>query len=122
MEKVFHGEGRTMPNFTGPDELASGRTTGREPTVQGERGPEEVAAGHIPGAVPIPVGELEARFGELPRDRPVVTYCNMYHPGSSRGERAAELLQGRGFAARALTWGYPAWLALNPEPDGNKGE
>jgi len=46
----------------------------------------------------------------------------MKHPGAARGEHAAELLQARGFKARALTGGYPAWLMLNPEPDEGRGE
>lgn len=111
-----------MPNLTEPDELARERKIGREPTVLDVRSPDEVAAGHVPGAVNIPVGEVEGRLGELPRDRPVVTYCLMKHPGASRGARAAELLQARGFEARALNGGYPAWLTLNPEADGGRDE
>lgn len=80
------------------------------PTVVDVRGPDEYAAGHVTDAVNIPLDELEGRAAEIPRDRPVVTYCNMYHPGSSRGERAAELLQALGFDAGALAGGYPAWL------------
>lgn len=74
------------------------------------RSSDEYAAGHLPNAVNIPFSELEARRAELPSDRPVVTYCNMVHPGSSRGERAAELLQTLGFRASALDGGLPAWL------------
>lgn len=80
------------------------------PTVVDARSPDEYTAGHVSDAVNIPIDELEARRAELPQDRPVVTYCNMYHPGSSRGERAADLLQALGFQASALNGGYPAWL------------
>ena len=38
------------------------------------RQPEEYEAGHLPGARLIPLGELEGRLDELPRDRPVVVY------------------------------------------------
>jgi rhodanese-related sulfurtransferase len=38
------------------------------------RGADEYAAGHIPGALHIPGDELPRRRGEIPRDRPVVTY------------------------------------------------
>ena len=31
--------------------------------------------GHIKGALHIPFGELAQRLGELPRDKPIVTYC-----------------------------------------------
>jgi 3-mercaptopyruvate sulfurtransferase SseA len=33
------------------------------------------AAGHVPGAVSIPLGELEQRLDELPKDRWIITYC-----------------------------------------------
>jgi NADPH-dependent 2,4-dienoyl-CoA reductase/sulfur reductase-like enzyme/rhodanese-related sulfurtransferase len=41
----------------------------------------ELAA--IPGAINVPLGELEARLAEIPRDRPVVVYC-------ARGPRSFE--------------------------------
>jgi hypothetical protein len=31
--------------------------------------------GHIKGALHIPLADLPQRLGELPRDRPIVTYC-----------------------------------------------
>ena len=37
------------------------------------REPDEWLAGHAPGALHIPLGELAARTGELPTDRPVVS-------------------------------------------------
>lgn len=84
-------------------------------TIIDVRSPEEYEAGHVLDAINIPVDELETRSAEIPQDRPVVTYCNMYHPGSSRGERAADLLQVKGFRASALNGGYPAWLNLTPK-------
>jgi rhodanese-related sulfurtransferase len=75
------------------------------------RDPDEFAAGHVAGAHNVPLDELERLMGELPRDRTVVTYCNMAHRGASRGERAASLLASRGFDAQALDGGYPGWKA-----------
>ncbi|HEY8742104.1 MAG TPA: rhodanese-like domain-containing protein, partial [Chloroflexota bacterium] len=71
----------------------------------------EYAAGHLPDARHLPADELEQRLGELPSDRPVVTYCTMRHRGASRSERAAALLRERGYDARALDGGLPAWQA-----------
>jgi rhodanese-related sulfurtransferase len=35
----------------------------------------EAYPGEIPGSVRIPPSELPERYGELPRDRPIVVYC-----------------------------------------------
>jgi rhodanese-related sulfurtransferase/glyoxylase-like metal-dependent hydrolase (beta-lactamase superfamily II) len=46
---------------------------------------DEYANMHIPDAIHIPLGELQRRVPELPRDRPVVTYCG-------HGERSASAI------------------------------
>lgn len=81
------------------------------PLIVDVRGASEYAAGHARGAVNIPLDALADRLGELPKDTPIVTYCNMNHPGHSRGERAAAVLGERGYAASALAGGFPAWQA-----------
>ncbi len=88
-----------------------------QPLIIDVRGPKEYAAGHLPGARNLPLGKLTrlvARDGALPKDRPIVTYCNMHHPGQSRGERAAALLAEHGFAAAALAGGFSAWTEQFP--------
>ena len=68
----------------------------------------EYAAGHLPGAIHIPLEELPRRLDEIPRDRPVITYC--------RGEyclfadEAVALLRRHGIAAARLEGGWPEWL------------
>jgi rhodanese-related sulfurtransferase len=79
------------------------------PIVVDVRGPDEYAAGHIAGAMNIPLDQLQDRLAELPPNRLVVTYCNMFHRGMSRCERAASLLEQSGVPARALDGGYPGW-------------
>ncbi len=39
------------------------------------RSASSYATGHIPGALSIPLGELEARIGELDPDQWIITYC-----------------------------------------------
>jgi rhodanese-related sulfurtransferase len=75
------------------------------------RGKADYARGHLPGAVHIPLAELPRKLKRLPIDRPIITYCNMHHPGQSRGERAASLLAEHGLQASALAGGFTAWEA-----------
>jgi rhodanese-related sulfurtransferase len=63
-----------MDEFVAPEELHRQQTSARAPTVIDVRGADEYAAGHVPGAIHIPADELPRRLGEIPRDRPVVTY------------------------------------------------
>ena len=100
-----------MTKLISPDTLKTQLET-EAPTIIDVRSPEEYAEGHVPGAVNIPMDELEQRLDEVPQDRPVVPYCNMYHPGSSRGERAAMLFQAHGYEANTLEGGFPAWMNL----------
>ncbi|HEY5757153.1 MAG TPA: molybdopterin-synthase adenylyltransferase MoeB [Steroidobacter sp.] len=39
------------------------------------RSPKEFGVSHLPGAVNIPVGDVQQRLAELPRDQPVVFIC-----------------------------------------------
>ncbi|MBN8493030.1 MAG: MBL fold metallo-hydrolase [Burkholderiales bacterium] len=74
------------------------------------REPEEFGhgLGHIEGALLLPLGELEARQAELPRDRPIVTVCR----SGARSARAAGMLGKAGFAEVAnLRGGMLRWRA-----------
>lgn len=76
-------------------------------TVLDVRPPEEYAAGHLPGAVNLPLGELEARLAELPRDQEIVAYCR--GPYCVLAYEAVARLRERGYRARRLEDGYPEW-------------
>ena len=104
------GEGE-VAELIDPDALWDQYDAGGAPLVLDVRGSEEYAAGHLPSARHIPGEELAGRLDELPRDRLVVTYCTMRHRGDSRSERAAALLRERGYMARTLDGGLPAWEA-----------
>ena len=71
------------------------------------REPDEWAAGRIAGATLIPLGEVGARLGELPRDRRVVVVCRT----GSRSGYVADALHGAGFDAANLRGGLHLWVA-----------
>jgi len=72
-------------------------------TLVDVRPAEEFQAGHLPGARSLPLAELPARLGELPRSRPVVAYCR--GPYCHLAVDAVELLRSAGFKARHLDLG-----------------
>jgi rhodanese-related sulfurtransferase len=58
------------------------------------REPNEIAVtGTLKGALTIPVGQLEERLKEVPKDKPVVAFCRR----GGRATRAANLLDQRGY-------------------------
>ena len=63
----------------------------------------EFASGHAPGSINIPLPELKARLGELPKDRDVVLCC----ASGSRSGMAKMMLKSSGFQKvhNAGTWG-----------------
>lgn len=71
------------------------------------RPPQEFRRAHLPGALSIPLEVLHEHIDELPRDRPIVTYC--------RGklcllaDAAVTLLVRAGFQARRTDLDIPSW-------------
>ena len=76
------------------------------PLLLDVRTPSEYAGGHIDGAVNVPVDDLRGRLRELPKDRPVVAYCQV----GQRGYIATRVLVQAGFDARNLGGGYKTYL------------
>lgn len=85
------------------------RLEDQPPLVLDLRPTEEYDAGHIPGAVSIPARELEARIGELPRDRPIVAYCR--GPYCSTAAGAVRMLRERGYRVIRMQDSVPEWRA-----------
>lgn len=78
-------------------------------TLLDVRPEEEFRAGHLPGALSVPLGDLERRLAELPRDRDVVAYCR--GPYCVLAVEAVELLRARGFEAIRMEEGVSDWRA-----------
>lgn len=70
------------------------------------RSPAEYERVRLPKSTLIPLGKLRSRLGELPRDKPIVTFCQI----SLRGYEAALILQAAGFKdVRVLDGGLAMW-------------
>lgn len=80
------------------------------PLLLDVRTPKEFADGHIPGAVNLPVDELRSRLSQMPKDRPVVAYCQV----GQRGYIATRILAQAGFDACNLGGGYKTYLLHHP--------
>jgi rhodanese-related sulfurtransferase len=95
----------------------SGELPDNEPFVLDVRSPGEFARGSVSGAVNIPIEELRARIDELPRDRPILTYCQV----GQRGYLALRLLLQKGFEAANLSGGYITWQQVQAARNSNHG-
>lgn len=78
---------------------------GRQPLLVDVRSETEHSAGTIPGSIHIPVDTLRARLSELPRERPIVVFCQ----AGQRGYVAARVLQQAGFAVANLAGGFKTY-------------
>lgn len=96
------GSSETVAEVT-RDELLAQR---RDVLFVDVREPAEWVDGHIPGALHIPLGDLEERSGEIPRDREVVMVCR----SGRRSEMACRYLAGIGHTRiHNLKGGMLAW-------------
>lgn len=68
------------------------RADSGESVVLDVRGSVEYAESHVPGAVHIPLGHLEDRIAEVPRDRNIAVHC----AGGVRSATAASILAKHG--------------------------
>jgi rhodanese-related sulfurtransferase len=71
------------------------------------REPDEWTAGHAPGALHIPLGQLGARYAEIPQQGPVYVICR----AGSRSNQAALALAGAGWDVVNVSDGMNGWAA-----------
>jgi hydroxyacylglutathione hydrolase len=88
-------------------ELAAARLTAVDaPVVVDVRALAERTVAHIPDSLHVPLTRLVERFGELPRNRPLLVHC----AGGYRSSIAASLLQREGFTdVSEIAGGITAW-------------
>jgi rhodanese-related sulfurtransferase len=89
LSSLFGGVVPTVSVF----DLHEKMKAGKPPFILDVRQPEEFRISHIAGAKLIPLGELDRRIKELPRDRPIVCICASGHRSTS----AVHILKAAGF-------------------------
>lgn len=76
------------------------------------RQPEEWAEYHVPGSTLIPLGELESRLSELPRDQEIVVVCR----SGNRSQEGRDILLNAGFSqVTSMAGGLIEWQASGNE-------
>ncbi len=110
------GSAKSPVNFAGM--VAAGVLRGDMPVAHWDdehpflldvRQPEELAVEQVPGVVNIPLPELRARLGELPRDREIHVICR----SGQRAYYATRVLLQNGFAARNISGGMLSHATLS---------
>jgi rhodanese-related sulfurtransferase len=73
------------------------------------REPDEWNEAHIAGTTLIPLGELQARVNELPKDQEIVVVCR----SGNRSAQARDLLLNEGFTqVTSMAGGLNQWKAV----------
>ncbi|MBX3425380.1 MAG: FAD-dependent oxidoreductase [Pirellulales bacterium] len=107
-----HPTGDPAELLEGPVPGGAGEGAGYSPPPRAERfvldvrTPTEFHRGHVFGAKNIPIEELRSRLDEIPRDQPIVAYCQV----GMRGYLATRLLLQHGFNAANLSGGYASYV------------
>ena len=76
-----------------PDDIDALLAKGEVVVLDVREDAELVETGTVKGAIHIPLGQLEARLGELPKDKVILTACR----SGGRASRALTLLESKGF-------------------------
>jgi rhodanese-related sulfurtransferase len=93
---------RPRPDISGSD---ARKLVAEGATLIDVRSAGEFASGHVDGAKNIPVDTIGTRLGEIPKDKPVVVYCQ----SGVRSARAAQVLRTKGYVAVHDLGGIGNW-------------
>lgn len=97
---------KPLPMEVTPTEAAAMHDAGA--LVLDVREQSEWVAGHVAGATLIPLGELESRMSELPKDKDIVVICRT----GVRSAQGRDTLLKAGFKrVTSMTGGITAWTS-----------
>ena len=96
--------GPPMPSVSAA-ELNEKLKNGKRPFVLDVRQPHEFRTGHIVGAKLIPLGELNRRVNELPKDKEIAVICAT----GNRSHSATKVLLRAGYNAVNVKGGMMGW-------------
>jgi hydroxyacylglutathione hydrolase len=101
------GQLQTIPELTLAEVTQRLRKSGAgDEIVLDVRGAGEWEAGHLPRALNVPVGELDERLEEIPRNRAVIVHCQT----GARAAMAVSILRARGFKdVSQFPGGFAEW-------------
>ena len=88
-----------------PVEVKELLDSGKQLNLVDVREADEVAEGMIPGAIHIPLGDVEARVGELDKSKPYILICR----SGGRSGRATTFLEDAGYTATNMSGGMLEW-------------
>lgn len=88
-----------------PGEVQEKLKNGKRPYLLDVREKSEWREGYISGAKLIPLGQLDKRLKELPKDREIVCVCR----SGNRSKSAAKKLIAAGYSASNMRGGMLAW-------------
>lgn len=104
--RASQGKLQTIPTLTlaeVSDQLRAGHAVLLDVRTDGEW-----RSGHAPESLNVPIGGLDQRLDEIPRDRPVIVHCQT----GARAAIAASLLKARGLSdVRMFPGGFAEWQA-----------
>ena len=96
------------------DDLLKLLDTDECPYLLDVREVDEVAEWQIPGVHNIPLGTLESRIDDVPRDERLVTICGK----GERARKGSEILARHGLASDVLEGGMGAWASTYDNVEG----
>lgn len=90
-----------------PTELKAELDSGKKLFLLDVRESDELEVSKIEGITHIPLGEIESRFSEVPKDEEIVVICR----SGGRSDRAAQFLIGQGYEnVRNMATGMNGWV------------